>query len=156
MRGVYPAPRVRHLKPVRGREAASGPSISLITQMMTAKISWYGASKTHDGDLAVDGPIARPDPYRGDRIGLHWQSVDAGGSSKRCGECGNWMLRTPGTNRSDREFCSDRCRVNAYRRRKKLAAQLHRKGMAFNAIAKKLGSDAGIVRGWLGITKKGR
>jgi hypothetical protein len=92
-------------------------------------------------------------------LGALWvqfaQSIDSGGSSKRCAECGNWMRLAPGTNRSDRDFCSDRCRVNAYRKRKKAAAELHRKGMAPGVIAKKVGSDLKTVRGWLGLRKLG-
>jgi hypothetical protein len=92
-------------------------------------------------------------------LGAMWvqfaQSIDSGGSSKRCGKCGNWMQLAPGTNRSDRDFCSDRCRVNAYRQRKKSAVALHRKGMASRVIAKKIGSDLETVRGWLGLAKDG-
>jgi hypothetical protein len=91
-------------------------------------------------------------------LGALWiqfsESIDSSTSSKRCAECGDWMLLAPGTSRSDREFCSDRCRVNAYRKRKKSAARLHRKGMSPSAIAKKLGSDTETVRGWLGLSKK--
>jgi len=64
------------------------------------------------------------------------------------------MMLAPGTSRSDREFCSDRCRVNTYRKRKKSAARLHQKGMSPSAIAKKVESDPETVRGWLGLTKK--
>jgi transposase-like protein len=93
-------------------------------------------------------------------LGALWvqlaESIDKGQSSKRCSECGEWMLLAPGTSRSDREFCSDRCRVNAFRKRKKPAARLYRKGMAPSAIAKMLGSDSETVRGWLGLAKKGQ
>jgi predicted nucleic acid-binding Zn ribbon protein len=93
-------------------------------------------------------------------LGALWiqfsESMDSSTSSRRCAECGDWMLLAPGTSRSDREFCSDRCRVNAYRKRKKAAARLHRRGMTPSAIAKKLGSDTETVRGWLGLIKKER
>jgi len=91
-------------------------------------------------------------------LGALWiqfsESIDSGTSSKRCVECGQWVLLAPGTSRSDREFCSDRCRVTAYRKRKKSAARLHREGMSPSAIAKKLESDLETVRGWLGLTEK--
>ncbi len=91
-------------------------------------------------------------------LGAMWvqlaDSIDAGRSSRRCSQCREWMVLAPGTNRADRTLCSDRCKVAAYRERKKTAALLHRRGHPPSAIAKKLGSDVEKVRGWLGLGKE--
>ena len=93
-------------------------------------------------------------------LGAMWvqfaEAIDKRRLNKRCAICKEWIAITPGTSRSSREFCSSRCRVNAYRERKRSARRLHRRGVALSAIAKQLDSDTETVRGWLGPKKKGR
>ena len=93
-------------------------------------------------------------------LGALWvqfsESIDGGRTKRRCEQCRAWMLLAPDTSRSDRAYCSDSCRVSAYRDRKKSASRLRRKGMTPSAIAKKLGSDTETVRGWLAQSKKGK
>ena len=55
--------------------------------------------------------------------------------------------------RTDAKFCSDACRARHYREKKKRARQLASKGWTAARIAKKLGRETKIVRGWI-KTKK--
>lgn len=44
-------------------------------------------------------------------------SVAGAGSHLQCRECSNWFAVHPGRGRSDKQFCSPRCRLRAYRGR---------------------------------------
>ena len=55
--------------------------------------------------------------------------------------------------RTDATFCSDKCRSQDYRDRKKLAGQLKKKGWKIPRIAKEVGSKQETVRGWLKAKK---
>jgi hypothetical protein len=45
-------------------------------------------------------------------------ALDRSESLQACVECGKWFAIKSGRGRSDKEFCSDACRMRAYRRRK--------------------------------------
>lgn len=55
-------------------------------------------------------------------IGALWLqfaiAVDGNIDYRRCEECKMWLEIAPGTGRPDRQFCSDACRMRAYRKRK--------------------------------------
>ncbi len=67
---------------------------------------------------------------------------------RRCGECTR-RFEIADTMRRDSKFCSNACRVRAYRHRKKEAQRLGDKGVPFREIARRLGSDAKTVKGWV-------
>ncbi len=93
-------------------------------------------------------------------LGALWiefaESIDSGRSKVRCIQCGSWIVVAPDTNRSDRTFCSNRCRSKAYRERQSKARLLHRKGMKPREIAKKLNSNTQTVRRWVGLSTSRR
>ena len=45
-------------------------------------------------------------------------SIEVASTIVRCQQCSNFIAVAPGTNRPDRKFCSDACRMRAYRKRK--------------------------------------
>ena len=53
------------------------------------------------------------------------------------------------SNRADRAFCSDNCRVKAYQRRKKQAVALREKGKSLREIVKATASDLETVKRWV-------
>ncbi|MFP6572646.1 MAG: hypothetical protein VB674_08550, partial [Vicinamibacterales bacterium] len=51
--------------------------------------------------------------------------------------------------RSSKRYCTDGCRMKAYRMRQEQARELKRQGMSLREIAHALGSDTHTVRSWL-------
>ena len=59
-----------------------------------------------------------------DFLWLQFASVIVGGARyQHCEECGGWFIVAPGEGREDKKFCSDACRMRAYRKRKKSAGK---------------------------------
>jgi len=50
-------------------------------------------------------------------------AVDGGVNLRCCVECRRWFALDAGRGRSDKEYCSDACRMRAYRKRKGRAAR---------------------------------
>jgi hypothetical protein len=46
------------------------------------------------------------------------QAIDGSQSLRNCVECKRWFTISAGQGRSDKEYCSDACRMRAYRKRK--------------------------------------
>jgi hypothetical protein len=73
---------------------------------------------------------------------------------RRCDGCGKWFRLLPAVNRANRTSCSNSCRVNLCRRRRRqavqLAEQLRAEGKSMREIAREVGSDMDTVKGWLG------
>lgn len=68
----------------------------------------------------------------------------------RCRVCGTWFEVSPGIARSHRRFCSDACRVKAYRHRQDMARQMyHKEGKTFEEIAEDLDSKVKTVKRWV-------
>lgn len=68
---------------------------------------------------------------------------------RQCGKCEQFFALSPDVARADKLFCSDRCRMKAYRDRQAQARALSREGASIEDIAKKLDSDPATVLGWL-------
>ena len=79
--------------------------------------------------------------------------AEGGRDYRRCEQCRGWFVLSPDINRSDRAYCSDRCRHKAYRDRRLRARELHAKGVTPAKIARELDSNIETVRGWLGDRK---
>lgn len=95
-------------------------------------------------------------------LGAMWlqlsQELTGGIKSRQCAECGKWFeisLEQSGFRRN-RQYCSDGCRMAAYRRRKERAVQLATEGIKPDQIAKELDSDPKTVRGWIKKAKEDR
>jgi hypothetical protein len=59
-----------------------------------------------------------------DLIEVQWgTSIAANMLHRQCAECPNWFSIYPGSGRPEKQFCSDACRMRAYRERKKTKAQ---------------------------------
>lgn len=87
-------------------------------------------------------------------IGAIWLqfalAVDGDKEYRLCDVCKEkWFELRPGKNRKDREYCSDACRLRAYRERKNEARQKYKDGMTIEEIAKELKSKPDTVRGWV-------
>jgi predicted nucleic acid-binding Zn ribbon protein len=66
---------------------------------------------------------------------------------RNCDYCGKPM--SPSEIREDCRFCSDSCRIQTSKRRKKQAIELHAKGKSAAQMAAAVNSDIKIVRKWL-------
>jgi hypothetical protein len=52
-------------------------------------------------------------------IDVQWgMSIAANLLHRQCAECPNWFSVHPGTSRPEKIYCSDACRMRAYRKRK--------------------------------------
>jgi predicted nucleic acid-binding Zn ribbon protein len=69
---------------------------------------------------------------------------------RRCAVCDRAFELAPGENRADRRFCSDRCRIRAYRQRKAQACEMRTAGKHLREIAKEFDTDVATVKGWVG------
>jgi hypothetical protein len=76
-------------------------------------------------------------------------SLMEGKRYRMCETCGKEFEESAGVNRSHQEFCSNKCRVKAFRRRQKEAMQLHAKGVKLRDIAKRVGSTVETIKGWI-------
>src|SRR5262249_31387617 len=75
--------------------------------------------------------------------------VTAGRSLKNCQQCKRWFSVPHKAPRTRVGFCSDACRLRAYRERQDRARQMAAAGKTFGAIARELGSDMSAVRRWV-------
>jgi hypothetical protein len=73
---------------------------------------------------------------------------------ERCRECGELIVVHPDVARSHRRFCSDACRMKAYRQRQDRARQMFAAKKTYAQIAKELDSDIGTVRRWITGSKE--
>lgn len=78
-----------------------------------------------------------------------WQTRAVGHHVQVCVECGTLFLVAPSANRPDRRYCSDRCRVRYFRRRKENALDMHTRGYPPSKIAERLGTDTKTIRNWI-------
>ena len=69
---------------------------------------------------------------------------------RRCRWCFLDFDVSAGASRTDRRFCSDACRLRAFRGRKEEARRRHTAGESVKAIAAALDADVAAVRRWVG------
>lgn len=81
-------------------------------------------------------------------------AIAEGRSLKKCVECTRWFAVNPKAPQTKLEFCSDACRVRAYRKRQDLARQMAAAGKSFAVIAEKIGSDVDVIERWITGKKK--
>src|SRR5262249_11260689 len=68
----------------------------------------------------------------------------------RCAVCEKWFELAPGTARSHKRFCSDACRVSAYRGKQDRARRLYfEQHKSFEEIAQALDSKVVTVKRWV-------
>jgi hypothetical protein len=68
---------------------------------------------------------------------------------KRCSECASWFSPPLGRGRRDKLYCSNACKVKAYRSRKAEAINLYSQGWELNKIEKKTGIEINQLRKWI-------
>lgn len=68
---------------------------------------------------------------------------------RQCKECGKWFGSAPGLSRKSKTYCSDVCRMKAFRTRKRRAVELAAAGRPAEEIAKETGTPLKTVRGWI-------
>jgi hypothetical protein len=87
-------------------------------------------------------------------IGLLWlQFADAIATNrifKQCGQCKKWFETTQSSARTDKLYCSQTCRVRAYRTRQAEARDLHALGSTVSELAERFGSEPKTIEAWLG------
>jgi predicted nucleic acid-binding Zn ribbon protein len=70
--------------------------------------------------------------------------------------CARWFEVAAEATRAHRKFCSDSCRIMAYRDRQDAARRLHAGGKSFEEVARGLGSTAATVERWVTGVKEER
>jgi hypothetical protein len=68
---------------------------------------------------------------------------------RSCKACGSWFELSPGVVRKSRLFCSDACKSMDYRDKQNQARQLYADKKTFRQIARELGSEVAVVKGWI-------
>lgn len=94
------------------------PALLHIQRTINKRIEEHTAIRMlwrHDRAELVN--VARPKNL----LGALWLqfalTIERGSDFRRCAECGRWFELAPGLGRSDKQFCSVRCRVRSHRRR---------------------------------------
>ena len=79
------------------------------------------------------------------------QAINGNKDYRQCqaSHCKAWFELAPQVARSDKQFCSDACKTQAYRERQRHARQLHAQGTPLHAIVQQVGSDVETVQKWL-------
>lgn len=68
---------------------------------------------------------------------------------RQCASCGSWHELSPDVARTNRRYCGQSCRSQAYYGRRRRALELHSGGMATPEIATALGATTVAVEGWI-------
>ncbi len=68
---------------------------------------------------------------------------------KQCEQCGKWFRVAAGIGRTDKKYCSQRCRTQWYRNRTAKVARLHARGRTPAEIAKHFDTDVDTVETWI-------
>ncbi len=86
-------------------------------------------------------------------LGALWlqfaRAVEASKTYRRCRVCKQWFEVSVEGKRRHSTYCSDRCRVKAYRDRRKEAVDRSAAGESPRSIAEALGSELDTVLGWI-------
>jgi hypothetical protein len=84
------------------------------------------------------------------------QAIDGDKRYRRCAECNAWFEVGHGKKHKDRQYCSDYCKVKAYRRRMETARELAKQGKKPREIAAFLNADIDSVKSWTRDIRKGK
>ena len=84
---------------------------------------------------------------------LQFAKAVAGATAIRVCDCGNRFPISPRIGRKDKVFCSETCRVRAYRNRVAEARRLYSEGVLIEGIAERLGTKSQQINKWV---EKGR
>lgn len=77
------------------------------------------------------------------------RAVESNNEYRSCAECKDWFEISPATARTNRAYCSNRCRNKAYRKRKEEARSLFQGGLSVEEIANKMDVDPASVGRWV-------
>jgi hypothetical protein len=90
-------------------------------------------------------------------IGAMWlqaaQAVSSNKTYRRCQSCNIWFELAPSIARSDKQYCTNSCRMKFHRDRIAQAQALNTRGISTEEIAQQLETDVKHVRNWV---QKGR
>jgi hypothetical protein len=102
-----------------------------------------------DGEVGKAYLVQEPDNLGGALWLQFAQAVTAGTRFRVCKECGEWFALPLRGARITREYCTDACRIRAYRGRQERARALAAEGKEPREIARELDTTASVVRKWL-------
>ena len=89
-----------------------------------------------------------------DLLGIIWHQVARwvayGAHARSCPHCGKLFWVRPGLSRTDREYCSDKCRVYTHRKKTRTARKMRNEGAHLRTIARELGTDLKTAKKWVG------
>jgi hypothetical protein len=95
--------------------------------------------------LQFAGAVSGNKEYSRCEVCRAWYEVGATGRSRK---------DETRKSRKDRQYCSPRCKQEAFRRRKAKVLELHAKRMKAKLIAPQVGSTVGTVKGWIASQKE--
>ena len=91
-------------------------------------------------------------------LGALWlqlaRAIDGQKEYRQCKECQTWFELSPEVARTNRLYCSNACRIRAYRGRQEKAQEMNRKRKPINEIAKILGTNVRTARVWISRAKR--
>lgn len=82
------------------------------------------------------------------------QAIDEDKRFRQCVVCKSWFEVSRGKAHKARLYCSEYCKVSAYRKRKEHGWKLHVDGKTVGEIAKLLDTDKKTVKGWIDAIRK--
>jgi hypothetical protein len=126
------------------------PAKALLLRWVNVEIGKHVAARLlYDVDKAE--PVLRMVPRN--LLGCLWlqlaQNISGDKTLRVCAACRKWFEIPARGSRSDKQFCSDKCRTRAYRQRMEKAKQLREQGKKPKQIAEELGVDLATVRQWI-------
>lgn len=78
---------------------------------------------------------------------------------RACDQCGTWYELSPDVHRTTRIYCSNRCKVKAYRTKKETARRMRVENKSLREIEKAIGAETAAekatLKGWLKDIPKG-
>lgn len=77
------------------------------------------------------------------------QYIESGKRFRKCSICEKWFVVASKASLTRCEYCSDACKVKAFRHRQDDARQRFARGETIEDIAKVYGSDPKVVTGWI-------
>ena len=91
-------------------------------------------------------------------LGAMWlqlaRAIDGQKDYRQCKECQTWFELSPEVARTNRQYCSNACRIRAYRGRQEKAQEMNRQHKPISEIAKILGTDARTAKVWISRAKQ--
>jgi hypothetical protein len=86
-------------------------------------------------------------------LGVLWlqfaEAIAANRTFRQCHACNKWFEVAPQSARSDKLYCSNTCRIRAYRTRQSQAREAYRLGSSIEELSERFDADRKTIAAWL-------